>query len=112
MQDLLEVLEKHLIAICLGIFGGACRDLSSTDFAFRKFLVGMGLTAFVAVMMSLLVADFGCPFTVKGFLIGMSGYASRSVLDVLNRILMEHLKRLGGGGGGGDSGKKSGGEDA
>jgi len=95
MQSLLDVLEKHLIAICLGIFGGAIRDLNNTDFSYRKFLVGIMTTAFVAVMVSLLAEELTCPFTFKAVIIAMCGYASKTVLDLLNQIIVNRMRTIG-----------------
>lgn len=91
-RTLAEMLDKHGIAIGLGVFGGFIRELNSSEFSWKFTVVGIFTSAFVAIVMSLFLDETSFPATFKAGAIGICGYSSKVVLDVVNTGVIKRLK--------------------
>lgn len=93
-RNSLKTILEMWPAILLALLGGIARMINSKRAVTVCFVFGGLLSsAFVAIVVSLLLADAEIPRCTQMAIVGMSGYSSSEILSVLKTKI---LKKIGG----------------
>lgn len=92
-RNSLKIIWEMWPAIMLAVLGGVVRMINSKHAITTYFFIGGLLSsAFVAVVVSLLLAEARVPQLTQMAMVGMSGYSSSELLGILKTKI---IKRIG-----------------
>ncbi|MGE4520643.1 MAG: phage holin family protein [Desulfobacteraceae bacterium] len=93
-RSVLKIMLEMLPAILLALLGGIVRMVNKKEtITFCFVLGGLFSSAFVAIIVSLLLSGVEIPKCTQMAMVGMSGYSSSEILGILKSKI---LKKIGG----------------
>lgn len=94
-KKVFDEIIRNMPGIVLAMMGGLVRLLSSKENLSLVVLVTEFLmSAFSGIIVFLLIYDFNFSIYIKAALIGISGYCSRDILNLLRTKTLKNFKKL------------------
>ena len=83
MDSIKSFAEGIAVPLLLALFGGAARAVRRGVKSWRQFAGSLFVSGFAGLIVHLLLQDVNLSASVKGALVGLSGYSGGTILDGL-----------------------------
>jgi len=94
MKDsIVQLVFQSIPPVAIGLFGGFVALFHrQKGFTVKLFVGGLLAAAFVSLLLNLMLLEAGANDTTRAVTVGLGGYCSRDVLDVLSRRFLSKFK--------------------
>ena len=89
-------IDASLPAIVLGMFGNFARLMSGERLITFRYVIGsLWLACFTSIMVNSLCLEFRITGNYWAITVGLSGYSSRMVVEILEKRFLERVRGVG-----------------